>query len=89
MMENPAEFILHASAALVENKAIISPAFIEIKNGKIISISNSDPKNGNSDDNFFDDLYRGYHIERLTAMRLINCNAEKRGEITEILVTNY
>lgn len=57
--------------------------------GACVMLSNSDPKNGNSGDNFFDDLYRGYHIERLTAARLINCNADRRGEITEILVMNY
>lgn len=59
------------------------------KRDACVMLSNSDPKNGNSEDNFFDDLYRGYHIKRLTATRLINCNAERRGTITEILVTNY
>ncbi len=52
-------------------------------------LSNSDPKNVDLNDDFFDDLYDGYHIERLNATRLINCNAEKRGVITEILVMNY
>ncbi len=59
------------------------------KRDACVMLSNSDPKNGNSGDNFFDDLYRGYHIERLTAMRLINCNADRRGVISEILVMNY
>ena len=54
-----------------------------------VMLSNSDPKNVDPDDNFFDDLYFGYHIERLNATRLINCNAERRGSITEILVMNY
>jgi len=52
-------------------------------------LSNSDPKNVDPNDDFFDDLYDGYHIERLNATRLINCNAERRGVITEILVMNY
>jgi DNA adenine methylase len=59
------------------------------KKGAYLMLSNSDPKNINSEDNFFDDLYRGYHIERLHATRVINCNAERRGVITEILVMNY
>ena len=59
------------------------------KKGAQVMLSNSDPKNVNPEDNFFDDLYHGYHIERLTATRLINCNAERRGVITEILVMNY
>jgi DNA adenine methylase len=52
-------------------------------------LSNSDPKNIDPKDNFFDILYRGYRIKRLQATRMINCNAERRGEIKEILVTNY
>jgi len=59
------------------------------KKGAFVMLSNSDPKNNNPDDDFFDDLYREYHIERLSATRLINCNAERRGSITEILVMNY
>ena len=54
-----------------------------------IMLSNSDPKNVNPQDNFFDDLYRGNHIERLLATRMINCNASKRGVIKEILIMNY
>lgn len=54
-----------------------------------VMLSNSDPKNVAPTDDFFDDLYSGYHIQRLNATRLINCNAERRGSITEILVMNY
>ena len=57
--------------------------------GVNVMLSNSDPKNVDPEDDFFDDLYDGYHIERLNATRLINCNAERRGVITEILVMNY
>ena len=59
-----------------------------IKNVKIM-LSNSDPKNENEEDNFFERLYDGFKIERLKARRMINCNASKRGEINEILVMNY
>lgn len=59
------------------------------KKDAFVMLSNSDPKNNDPDDDFFDDLYQGYHIERLNATRLINCNAERRGSITEILVMNY
>lgn len=52
-------------------------------------LSNSDPKNINSDDNFFDDLYRGFQIARIDALRMINSQADKRGAIKEILVVNY
>ena len=52
-------------------------------------LSNSDPKNTNSEDNFFDNLYNGFEIDRIHARRMINCQADKRGDITEIVVRNY
>lgn len=58
-------------------------------NGVKIMLSNSDPKNENKEDNFFDHLYAGFRIERLKAKRMINCDASKRGKINEILVMNY
>ena len=55
----------------------------------LLMLSNSDPKNTNKNDNFFDDLYKGFYIERVYAKRMINCQANKRGDITEIVVMNY
>ncbi|MDD3999889.1 MAG: DNA adenine methylase [Bacilli bacterium] len=55
----------------------------------LLMLSNSDPKNANTEDNFFDDLYNGFEIERVYAKRMINCQASKRGDITEIVVMNY
>lgn len=52
-------------------------------------LSNSDPKNNDPDDDFFDDLYQGYNISRVKASRMINCNGARRGQITELLITNY
>ena len=46
-------------------------------------------KNTNKKDNFFDNLYNGFYIERVYAKRMINCQAMKRGNITEIVVMNY
>lgn len=59
--------------------------------GAKVILSNSDPKNIDPDDNFFDELFkkRRYKIERLRATRMINCHAQKRGVIHEILVMNY
>ena len=59
------------------------------KQGCLIMLSNSDPKNTNADDNFFDDLYKGFELDRIFARRMINCQADKRGDITEIVVRNY
>ena len=54
-------------------------------------LSNSDPKNINPSDNFFDDLYAGDNIsiDRVKAKRSINSNSSKRGEIFELLISNY
>lgn len=57
--------------------------------GVKIMLSNSDPKNTNPEDNFFDNLYKGFQIDRIYARRMINCQADKRGDITEIVVRNY
>ena len=54
-----------------------------------VMLSNSDPKNTNPEDNFFDNLYQGFNIERINAKRMINCQADKRGNVTEIVVRNY
>lgn len=55
----------------------------------LLMLSNSDPKNTNKEDNFFDNLYNEFYIERVYAKRMINCQASKRGNITEIVVMNY
>jgi DNA adenine methylase (dam) len=50
--------------------------------------SNSDVKSNDPDNNFFDNLYSSYQIDRVWASRSINANPEKRGKLTELLITN-
>ena len=59
------------------------------KKGAKIVISNSDPKNNDIDDDFFDELYKNYNINRVKATRMLNSNASLRGAINELLITNY
>ena len=59
------------------------------KKGAKIVLSNSDPKNNDIDDNFFDKLYKNYNINRVKATRMLNSNASLRGAINELLITNY
>ncbi|WP_244374854.1 DNA adenine methylase [Anoxybacillus flavithermus] len=59
------------------------------KRGAFLMLSNSDPKNTDPADAFFDELYAGFTIERVTARRNINSKGNGRGTIHEILVTNY
>ena len=57
--------------------------------GAKVVVSNSDPKNVDKNDNFFDDIYSSQKIKRITAKRMINCNGERRGRVSELLISNY
>ena len=52
-------------------------------------LSNSDPKNEDPNDRFFEDYYKDFTIDRVKATRAINCKASGRGQISELLITNY
>lgn len=54
-----------------------------------LMLSNSNPKNTNQDDTFFDNIYQGFNIDEIYASRMINANSQGRGKISEIVVTNY
>ena len=57
--------------------------------GARLLLSNSDPKNTNPNDEFFDNLYSKFTIERVSANRAINSKGSKRGPINELLIRNY
>ncbi|HPZ07839.1 MAG TPA: DNA adenine methylase [Candidatus Eremiobacteraeota bacterium] len=59
------------------------------RKGAKLMLSNSDPKNEDRENDFFDKLYEGYHIYRVDARRAINSNPAKRGNIKELIITNY
>lgn len=59
------------------------------KKGAKILVSNSDPKNSNTEDDFFDNIYSTFRIKRVEATRMINCNGEARGKIKELLISNF
>ena len=52
-------------------------------------LSNSDPKNINDKDNFFENLYSGFQIKRISARRNISSNGFQRGFVEELLIMNY
>lgn len=51
-------------------------------------LSNSDPKNENPNDRFFEDHYETFTIDTVKATRAINCKASRRGRINELIITN-
>lgn len=73
-----------------DKKQLKLAQFIKELSGKGCKIlaSNSDPKNANENDNFFDNAYSGLNIHRVQASRMINSKGSSRGRISELLITN-
>jgi len=86
-----ANFKSYSKQDFTDNDQIeLSKLFRELdKEGIKVMLSNSDPKNNNPNDNFFDEIYSDYNIVRVPARRMINSDPTKRGAINEIVVTNY
>jgi len=73
-----------------EDQIRLAKYFREVhKRGAYILLSNSDPKNFDPNDDFFEVLYEGFVIERVPARRYINSNARGRGSIMELIIRNY
>ncbi|MDE6059722.1 MAG: Dam family site-specific DNA-(adenine-N6)-methyltransferase [Clostridia bacterium] len=83
-------FTSYNTDAFDDNEQIRLARFIDEINatGAKIVLSNSDPKNVNPEDSFFDDLYSSYQIKRVSASRMINSKAESRGKINELIICN-
>lgn len=56
--------------------------------GALVVASNSDPRNADAQDDFFDNLYADFNVERVQASRMVNSNARRRGPINELLISN-
>lgn len=59
------------------------------KKGAKVLVSNSDPKNVDENDSFFDELYSNFNIKRVGANRMISCKTESRKKIKELLINNF
>jgi len=57
--------------------------------GALLMLSNSDPKNVDIEDDFFEKAYKKFRIERIQSRRAINSNGSARGKISELLILNY
>ena len=86
-----ASFTSYAEAGFADKEQIELGQFMDNLNAKgaNVIVSNSDPKNSDKNDNFFDEIYNKYNIARVTAKRMINCNGESRGNVSELLISNY
>lgn len=73
-----------------ENQKKLALFYKELSNKKVkVMLSNSNPKNTNKEDCFFEKIYKGFNINEVYAKRMINANSNGRGEISELLITNY
>jgi len=86
-----ASFTSYSKDSFSENDQIRLAQFFKKmhKRGAKLLLSNSDPKNEDPSDHFFEDNYSGFNIERVKASRSINCKASGRGQINELIITNY
>lgn len=71
-----------------EDQAKLAEFIKSLTKSKVMA-SNSDPHNVDKEDYFFDDLYEGLNINRVSANRAINSKGRGRGKIHELLITNY
>ena len=86
-----AGFTSYTESRFCDNEQIELAKFVDKMNrkGAKIVISNSDPKNYDESDDFFDNIYSMYKIKRVRASRMINCNSAARGKINELLISNF
>lgn len=86
-----ASFTSYNESAFDDKEQVELGRFVDrlAKKGARVVVSNSDPKNSNTHDNFFDELYNKYSISRVQATRMINCNSTSRGKVSELLISNY
>ncbi len=86
-----ANFTSYTEHLFDDNKQLELANFVQDldNKGALIVISNSDPKNTDENDDFFDDAYSKQNIRRVSATRMINRNSDARGKINELLITNF
>lgn len=90
-LSETSSFTSYSNQPFNDNEQIRLSQFIDKATslGAKIVLSNSDPKNANANDNFFDTLYSAYSIQRVFAKRMINCKGNSRGNVSELLISNY
>jgi DNA adenine methylase len=83
-----ASFTSYAEGGFGDKEQAELARFIDEMSGRgaYIVASNSDPKNTDEADDFFDRLYSQHNISRISANRAINSVGSSRGKISELLI---
>ena len=89
-LSTTANFTSYAQDGFDDNAQAELANFIDkmSERGAYVLASNSDPKNADANDNFFDNLYAKHKILRIEASRAINSVGSGRGRIRELLIAN-
>jgi len=89
-LSETSSFTSYAKDGFGDNEQIRLKEFCDTIASKksLFVASNSDLKNSNPKDAFFDKLYECFQIKRVLASRMINSEASGRGKLTEIMITN-
>lgn len=90
-LSKTSEFTAYNEFEFDDESQVELASFIEkiARKGCNILASNSDPKNTDVYDDFFDELYKSFEINRVNATRIINSKSEGRGIVSELLICNY
>lgn len=89
-LSQTAAFTSYSENGFSDKEQIELVHFVEriARKGAMFVASNSDPKNSNAEDDFFDELYKDFDIKRVSAVRAINSKGDRRGKMSELLISN-
>ena len=90
-LSNTSSFNSYAKDSFDDKEQERLKHFCELVNikGHSWMLSNSDVRSNDPENHYFDKLYQRFNINRVLAKRSINANPEKRGILSELLITNY
>lgn len=89
-LSDSASFTSYAKSSFNDDSQVELANFVKnITNRQShFALSNSDPHQSDPDDNFFDDLYSDFNIQRIQATRMISARSKGRGNVSELLIIN-
>lgn len=90
-LTSSSNFTSYTQARFGDTEQIALARFVDevSDKGAFVVVSNSDPKNADPQDDFFDALYARHKISRIGAGRAINSVSKGRGKISELLISNF
>ncbi|MCC8120155.1 MAG: DNA adenine methylase [Bacteroidales bacterium] len=89
-LSDTSSFNSYVKESFNDNEQIRLRDFCNIisERGAKFILSNSDVKGKDPENDFFDELYQNFNIRRVLATRMVNANPEKRGKLSELMISN-